>query len=151
MNFYRQACMILALAALPAAPQVTTADLRSAPNENCLTYIGDYSAHRFSSLTQINRDNVAKLAPKWVRHIDGANELETVPLVYDGVMYATNSNEVYALDAVDGKEIWHYRAEGARRRSASRGAAILGDRVYLVTSDCHMIALRRSSGGFLWD
>jgi len=86
-----------------AAAQVSFADLKSGPNQNWLTYIGDYFAQRFSPLTQINRDNISRLTPKWVRHIDGANELETVPLVYDGVMYATNSNEVYALDAVSGK------------------------------------------------
>jgi alcohol dehydrogenase (cytochrome c) len=133
------------------AAQVSTADLRSGPNQNWLTYIGDYFGQRYSPLAEINRANVARLAPKWVRHIDGASEMETVPLVFEGVMYATNSNEVYALDAVSGKEIWHYRAEGVRRRSANRGAAILGDRVFLVTSDCHLIALRRTSGGILWD
>src|SRR4051794_7843949 len=54
-----------------AAAQVSSDDLKSGPNQNWLTYIGDYFAQRFSPLTAINRSNVARLAPKWVRHIDG--------------------------------------------------------------------------------
>ena len=70
-----------------------------------------------------------------------------MPLVYQGVMYATDSNEVYSIDAVAGREIWRYQALGVRRRSANRGAAILGDRIFVVTSDCHLIALRSAKGG----
>ena len=131
--------------------QVTTNDLRKGPDRNWLTYIGDYFAQRHSPLKQIDSGNVSHLVPKWVRHFDGTNDLETVPLVYDGVMYATNSNEVYALDAVTGREVWHYRALGAQRRAANRGVAMLGERVFLVTGDCHLIALRRTNGAVLWD
>ena len=133
------------------AAQVNSEDLRKGPNQNWLTSIGDYFGQRHSPLTQVSHENAGRLVPKWVRHIEGATELETSPLVYDGVMYATNSNEVYALDAVTGREVWHYRAAGVRRRSANRGAAILGDRVFLVTGDCHLVALRRTNGGVIWD
>jgi alcohol dehydrogenase (cytochrome c) len=102
-------------------------------------------------LKQIDAATVSRLVPKWVRRFDGTNDLETVPLVHDGVMYATNSNEVYALDAVTGREIWHYRALGAQRRASNRGVAMLGERVFLVTGDCHLVALRRTNGGILWD
>jgi len=50
-------------------------------------------------------------------------------------MYATASNEIIALDAVTGVELWQYRAASAQRRGVNRGAAILGDRVYFVTAD----------------
>lgn len=139
------------LFALSLGAQVTTEDLRRGPDQNWLTYIGDYSAQRHSPLTQINTGNVSHLVPKWVRRFEGTNDLETVPLVYRGVMYATNSNEVYALDAVTGREVWHYRALGAQRRAANRGVAILGERVFLVTADCHLTALRRTNGAVLWD
>jgi alcohol dehydrogenase (cytochrome c) len=141
-------CLVSAVA---LSAQVTTEDLRKGPGENWLTYIGDYSAQRHSPLKQINVANVAHLVPKWVRRFEGTNDLETVPLVYGGVMYATNSNEVYALDAITGREVWHYRAPGAQRRAANRGVAILGDRVFLVTGDCHLTALHRTSGAVLYD
>jgi Glucose dehydrogenase len=109
------ACFLMTIAvAANLTAQVTNEDLRKGPGQNWLTYIGDYFAQRHSPLTQINRDTVARLAPKWVRHFDTQGDLETTPLVYDGVMYATQSNEVFALDAVTGREVWRYRAAGAR-------------------------------------
>ena len=108
------------------AAQVSDEDLRKGPNQDWLTYIGDYSARRHSPLTEINPRTISRLAPKWVRQFPGTGDLETVPLVYQGVMYATIPNEVFALDAITGREIWHYRADGAacgresRRRHSRR-------------------------------
>jgi len=133
------------------AAQVSFEDLRQGLTQNWLTSIGDYAAQRHSPLSQVNTKTISRLTPKWVRNIQGAGELEMTPLVYEGVMYATNSNELYALDAATGREIWRYEATGVRRRNPNRGAAILGDRVFFVTSDCHLVALRRVSGGVLWD
>jgi len=143
----------LAILLAPAAmAQVRPQDLASGPGNNWLTYLGDYAAHRFSPLTQINTTNVSRLAPVWVRHNDGdADRAESVPLVYDGVMYATKSNGIYALDAVTGREIWHYDAVSVRTKHRNRGAAILGDRVYFETSDCHLVALQRMNGAVIWD
>jgi len=33
----------------------------------------------------------------------------------------------------------------------NRGAALLGDRVFFVTSDAHLVALHRNTGAVLWD
>src|SRR5205807_6417144 len=59
------------------AAQVNSEDLRTGPNQNWLAPIGDYFAQRHSPLTQVNRQNAGRLVPKWVRHIEGATELET--------------------------------------------------------------------------
>ena len=83
--------------------------------------------------------------------------LETVPLVADGIMYATGPNQVFALDARTGHQIWHY----SRPRSAglvsdaslgtNRGVAILGDNVFLVTDNAHLVALNRVTGRLVWE
>ena len=143
--------LLLALLAPALAAQVSNEDLRKGPNQDWLTYIGDYSAHRHSPLTEINPRTISRLAPKWVRNFAGTGDLETVPLVYQGVMYATIPNEVFALDAITGREIWHYRAQDARRAAVNRGVAILGERIYFETADCHLVALRRTSGAVVWD
>lgn len=130
---------------------VRDSDLEAGPNQNWLTYIGDYAAHRHSPLTTINVANVSRLVPKWVRHFDAPVYLEATPLVYQGVMYTTSSNRVDALDAVTGKEIWHYEATGETHRSVSRGVAIWRDRVFFETSGCHLVALIRASGSMVWD
>src|SRR5258708_17985148 len=143
--------LLLVLLAPALAAQVSDDDLLKGPNQNWLTYIGDYSAHRHSPLAEINPRTISRLAPKWVRNFAGTGDLETVPLVYQGVMYATITNEVFALDAVTGREIWHYRVQDARRTAVNRGVAMLGDQVYFATADCHLVALRRTSGGVVWD
>ena len=77
--------------------------------QNWLTYSGGYASHRYSLLTQINRDNVKNLQMKWVYHPTGHPEdekMENTPLVVDGVLYAGTMTEVVALDAVTGRQYW---------------------------------------------
>jgi PQQ-dependent dehydrogenase (methanol/ethanol family) len=125
-------------------------DIRRGPGDNWLTYSGDYAAQRHSPLDQIHRGNVARLAPQWTYHVEQSRRLETTPLVYDGVMYVSNSNQVDALDARTGRRIWRYVDDQSPRQSVNRGVALLGDRVFFTTSDAHLVALDRRTGGVLW-
>jgi alcohol dehydrogenase (cytochrome c) len=83
--------------------------------------------------------------------------LQTTPVVVDGVMFVTSVNEAYALDARNGREVWHYkraRTKGLAGDAASginRGVAVLGDRVFMATDDAHLIALHRATGQLIWD
>ena len=67
------------------------------------------ASQRHSPLKQITRDNVANVAAKWTYHVESAARLEATPIVVDGVMYITSSNEVHALDARTGRRIWKYQ------------------------------------------
>lgn len=134
-----------------ATAQVTYEDIRQGPGENWLTYGGDYASHRHSRLAQINTSNVRNLVAKWTYHVAGANRLESTPLVYKGVMYVTNANQVDAVDARSGRRIWTYKDDAAQRQSVNRGVALLGNSVFFVTGDCHLVALDRRTGGVLWD
>jgi alcohol dehydrogenase (cytochrome c) len=123
-----------------------------------LTYNGNLGGNRFSPLAQINRENVEHLAPRWMFTLPGATRnLETTPLVAGNVMYVTAANECYALDARSGREIWHYRSPrtsgvaGDAGGGINRGAALLGDRVFLVTDHAHLVALDRLTGKLLWE
>ena len=139
---------LLLAAALLA--QVRYEDILKSPNENWLTYAGDYGGKRHSPLRQITAANAPNLVPKWVYAVDGARKLEATPLVYDGILYVTNSNAVHALDARTGRRIWSYRDEQAEGQRVNRGPAILGDKIYFVTTDCHLVALHRKTGAILW-
>ena len=103
------------------------------------SYNGDMGGNRFSPLNQINTANVQRLAPQWIFPIPSSpRPLQMTPVVVDGVMYVTSVNEAYALDARNGREIWHYsrpRTPGLAGDAASginRGVAVLGDRVFMV-------------------
>ena len=130
MNSQRRSLLLLLVAILfhvaiglstLEAAEVTAQRLNAAGKEpqNWLTYGGTYTATRYSPLDQINKSNLKKLVPVWTFQtgkVDGG--FSVTPLVADGVMYITSPfNRVFALDAVTGKELWHYyyaSAEGVR-------------------------------------
>jgi alcohol dehydrogenase (cytochrome c) len=124
---------------------------------NWATYNGDPGANRYSTLSDINKGNVRRLAPKWVFQFPNTSNMETTPVVVDGLMYVTAANECYALDAGTGREVWHYqrpRTRGLVGNAAggfNRGVAVAGDRLFMVTDHAHIIALNRHTGELMWD
>src|SRR5438034_3084002 len=83
--------------------------------------------------------------------------LDVTPLVAAGIMYVTGRQWVYALDALTGREIWEYsrpRTPGIVSDASlgtNRGVAILGDKVFRVTDNAHLIALNRTTGKLVWE
>ena len=148
MNIIR--IFALSSAASMAVAQVSFEDIKKSPNANWLTYAGDYQGKRHSPLTEINTSNVANMVPKWTYHFPKANRLLTGPIVYDGVMYVTNTNEIRALDASSGRLIWAFKDARVKKEAVNRGAAISGDRVFFVTADIHLVALDRRTGAVIW-
>lgn len=145
-----KAIVLLLAAAAGLAAQVQFEDIVKGPGENWLTYMGDYGGQRHSPLSQITSANAANVVPKWTYHVPEANHLEATPLVYDGIMYMTDANQIHAIDARSGRRIWMYKDGAAKRQSVNRGAALLGNKVFFLTSDCHLVALDRRSGAVLW-
>ena len=78
-----------------------------------LTYSGDYTGQRHSPLTMITPGNVQDLVPIWTFQtgtMTRGRGFETTPLVLDGVLYVTGSNNfAWALDARTGRPFWQYR------------------------------------------
>ena len=145
------------------AEAVTYEDIRAGLSDptRWLTYSGDYSGRRHSPLTQITPENVHRLVPVWTFQTGTDTRgrgFETTPLVLDGVLYVTGSNNfAWALDARTGRPFWQYRRDlpddltyGASA-PVNRGFGILGDRLFMVTLDAHLVALDRRTGGVLWD
>ncbi len=157
---------LLALFAQPAGAPVEQAPLAGAvqwsevlnprPGE-WPTYHGNIGGNRHSALTGITPANVARLAPRWIFPIPGARNLEVTPVVAGGVMYVTTVNSVYALDARTGSRIWEFTRPrsknlvGDAAGGINRGVAVLGDRVFIVTDNAHLLALHRINGALLWD
>jgi alcohol dehydrogenase (cytochrome c) len=143
----------------PAGGGLAFADIaRPRPGE-WPTYNGQLGGNRHSPLNQITTANVGALAAKWTFTIPGQAQrsLQVTPLVVEGLMYVTAANEVFALDARTGREVWHYgrpRTPGLVDDPAAglnRGVAVLGDRVFLQTDNAHLVALHRLTGQLLWD
>ena len=125
--------------------------------ENWVSYNGDYTGRRFSGMTQITPANVSHMAAQWIFHAREAGPLEATPLVVDGMMFVSSANNVYALEAKTGKELWHHTraiTQGLVDDAAghhNRGVAILGTRIYMETDNAHLLCLDARSGNLLWD
>src|SRR5215469_17030110 len=79
------------------------------PGANWLSYNGDYTGRRYTSLSQMTPENVGQLRAQWVSHSTNSDRLEVTPVVVDGLMLVTSANDAYALDARTGRIIWHHQ------------------------------------------
>jgi quinoprotein glucose dehydrogenase len=85
-------------------------------------YAGGPDSSQYSSLTQINRSNVSRLAVAWSYSTGDHNKYSFNPVVADNVAYVlAKNNSIVALDATTGKEIWVHTPEGAGRAITNRG------------------------------
>jgi PQQ-dependent dehydrogenase (methanol/ethanol family) len=120
------------------------------------TYNGRLDANRYSALKQIDTINVARLQLKWIFSIPHFG-LEVTPLEADEVMYVTGPNQVYAVDALTGDEIWKYSRPqthglvGDASLGTNRGVAIRDDKVFFITDNAHLLALDRATGHLAWE
>jgi alcohol dehydrogenase (cytochrome c) len=160
---------LLALSALigirgqapPAVSSSTTVgqdDLLAQPvGADWTSYNGDYTGRRYSNLNKITSANVARLRAAWVFHPGNSQRLEVTPVVIRGVMYITSANDVFALDARTGRNLWHYQrpiSSGLLDDAAAhknRGVAVWNDSIYVETDDAHLLRLDARSGGLVWD
>lgn len=132
-------------------------------------YGHDGSSSRFSTLTDINTQNVATLKRAWTYHMAPVaaataapatglaarlrqRRTETTPLAVDGVLYMpTPYNTVIALDASTGKQLWEYKVPN-NANASTRGVAYwpgnakTGARIVFGTSDGALIALDAKTG-----
>ena len=145
---------------LDLGPGVTFAAVAHPKEGEWPSYNGNIGGNRFSPLKEINTSNISQLAPRWIWTMPGTRRaLEDTPQVIDGIMYVTGSNECFALDARTGRQIWHYARPrttdlvptGDAASGINRGVAILGDRVFMITDNAHLIALQRYTGQLVWD
>ena len=151
----------------PVAQDVTyerILDARSEP-QNWLTYYGTYEGQRYSTLDEINTENVQHLAPAWVfqwgsfqLHAGASTyAFEATPIVVDGVMYLSGwDGWVWCIDARTGQELWRYKHEipfdvSLCCGNVNRGVAVAKGKVFVATLNAHVIALDAQTGEKIWD
>lgn len=123
----------------------------------------NWSEQRYSPMTQINPDNIGKLALAWSYELGpgGGNQTAT-PLYSNGILYTvTNWSIVAAVDAKTGKELWRYdpqadrtMTQGGRSRLCcgvnSRGISLYEGKVLIPVIDGRMQAIDAATGKLLW-
>jgi quinoprotein glucose dehydrogenase len=148
---------LLALFVWPATTQ------QGPPNVNWRTYGGDITNTRYSPLTQIDASNFSKMQLAWTFSTGNLGptpetNLESTPLVMDGVLYSTagDRRDVVALEAATGELLWTHREDEGKRAQVSprklsgRGLAYWADgddkRIVYFTTGYRMIELNAKTG-----
>jgi PQQ-dependent dehydrogenase (methanol/ethanol family) len=133
-------------------PQLLNAN---ADQDNWLLHGRTYDNQRFSPLTQINRENVGKMAIKALIHTGQVNSFEATPIVVDGILYvSTPADHVQAYDAVTGAPKWSYNPVLGYTDNCcgpqSRGVAVAYGKVFVAQLDGHVVALDAKTGEVAW-
>jgi len=128
------------------------------------TYGGDLRSTRYVPHDQINAGNFSKLQVAWrfktdVFGIRPDYNLQTTPLMINGVLYATAGarRDAVAIDAATGELLWMYRLDEGKRSAAAprllsgRNVAYWTDgrgdeRIFMVTIGYQLVALNARTG-----
>jgi alcohol dehydrogenase (cytochrome c) len=167
------ALLLAASVLLRAAPDtgLDPAALLKPLSDQWPSYSGDYSGRRYSALTQINQSNVKNMTLAWTARLSSATNLRTqiggegtgevtvagaiqikgAVLMVNNVLYVTAPDHVWALDARDGHELWHYfwKTRGGTH-IGNRGVAMWGNYLFFVTPDDYFVSLDARTGKERW-
>ena len=128
------------------------------------TYGGDLGSTRYVPHDQINAGNFSKLQVAWrfktdVFGVRPDYNLQTTPLMINGVLYATvgSRRDAVAIDAATGELLWMFRIDEGKRAAAAprllsgRGVAYWTDgqgdeRIFMVTFGYQLVALDAKTG-----
>src|SRR5215468_11465046 len=168
---------VVLLSATLAAQQPPVLDpsvLLKPPTDSWPTYHGDYTGRRYSTLTQINSDNIKNLQLAWVYRLNtsqvfaniggegpevppavangfGPPTIKSTPLMLNGVLYFSSPDHVWAVDARTGREVWHYfwKTRGGIH-IGNRGVGMYGNWLYFETPDNYLVSLDARTGRERW-
>jgi quinohemoprotein ethanol dehydrogenase len=119
---------------------------------------GDSGNTRYSSLSQINSQNITKLGAAWISEKVGPPpSARAMPVIDDGLLFLTAPPFVTAVNLATGQIAWQYRlapdtAPGApvAGSPAREGVAVGEGLVFVGLSDSNLIALREKTGELVW-
>ncbi len=150
---------------IAAAPEFTSEELFEPAGKNWITNGGGTTNDRFSSLSEINTENVKELKGEWMTKI-GQNataakfSAEGQALVYNGTIYISDgADDVFAMNAKTGETLWTYEpklppdplGEVICCGWDSRGVAIGDGMVFVSQLNGDQVALDQKTGKVVWN
>jgi alcohol dehydrogenase (cytochrome c) len=133
------------------AQDVDSAMLLNPPPDSWPGYHGDYSGRRHTHLTQITPQNVRDLSLSWAFQTGQPDDIKSSPLLVDGVMYFTLPDNVWAVDARSGHQIWHYTYPPNKGfHIGHRGVGIYKNWLFYLSPDGHLVSLDAKDGNVRW-
>lgn len=143
---------------LAAMRPVDEAMLRKPADSDWLMWRRTYDDWGYSPLAQINKSNVKNLRLAWTWSLT-SGVTEIAPLEHDGVLFVDNAGDkVQALNAATGDLLWQYSRElpaqligEGGNTLAKRNMALYENKLFITTSDDHILALDAKTGKVVWD
>ena len=136
--------------------------VKSPVGKDWVTNGGNLTNQRYSTLKQINTENVKQLKGAWMTRLKGSGiggkySAEATPLVKDGIMYVvTGNDDVFALNAKTGEILWE-RWSGIDQKISTvccgwlnRGLAMGEGMLFLGQLDANVVALDIKTGKEVW-
>jgi len=136
--------------------------LQSPVGQDWVTNGGNLTNQRYSTLKQIDTNNVKRLKGAWMTRLKGSGfggkySAEATPLVRDGIMYmVTGNDDVFALNAKTGEILWE-RWSGIDQQISTvccgwdnRGLATGEGLLFLGQLDANVVALDIKTGKEVW-
>jgi len=136
--------------------------LQSPVGQDWVTNGGNLTNQRYSTLKQIDTNNVKQLKGAWMTRLKGSGfggkySAEATPLVRDGIMYmVTGNDDVFALNAKTGEILWE-RWSGIDQKISTvccgwdnRGLAMGEGLLFLGQLDANIAALDIKTGKEAW-
>jgi quinohemoprotein ethanol dehydrogenase len=146
------------------APEFTSEELNEPAGGNWITNGGGVSNDRFSTLDEINTENVSELKGDYVTKI-GQNataakfSAEGQAIEYEGTIYSSDgADDVFAIDASSGEILWTYEphlpadplGEVICCGWDNRGVAIGDGMVFVSQLNGDQVALDQETGKVKW-
>ena len=160
---------------------VAPADLTKPLKDSWPTYSGDYSGKRYSALKQVNKTTVQHLTLAWMSKVTpgdarpafrrrgeespavilggegpgnlggGGGSIKASVLEVDGTLYFTMPDNAWAMDAHDGRELWHYfwKTKGGTH-IGNRGFGMWNSYLFMETPDDYLVSLDAKTGKERW-
>ncbi|HEX4732425.1 MAG TPA: PQQ-binding-like beta-propeller repeat protein [Solirubrobacterales bacterium] len=150
---------------IAAAPAFTSEELNAEVGDNWITNGGNLTNDRFSTLSEINTENVKELKGDWMTKI-GSNatsakfSAEGQALEYEGTIYISDgADDAFAMDASTGKVLWTYEphlppdplGEIVCCGWDNRGVAIGEGMVFVSQLNGDEVALNQETGKVVWN
>jgi alcohol dehydrogenase (cytochrome c) len=133
------------------AQDVTSAQLLHPSPDSWPSNHGDYSGRRHSSLKQITPANVNTLSLAWAFQTGQAMTIKSTPLLVDGILYFTVPDNIWAVDARSGHDLWHFSyVQNGGLHIGHRGVAFYKNWLFFLTPDAHLISLNAKDGSVRW-
>ena len=163
-------------APVPYQPGLNPDAIRKPLSDSWSTYSGDYTGRRFSALTLVNRNTVKNLTLAWTARLSNGSPTGgrgAVPMIVGGegtgdfalggvtlkggvlavndILYVTAPDNVWAMDARDGRVLWQYfwKTKGGTH-IGNRGAAMWNNYLFFETPDNYLVSLDARTGKERW-